>query len=94
MVDDAITNSNSCLLLKMKWKDGRSVLFHTPRSLAGAPVRPAWLSAVAVTSLDARIKMQRHEVDSLPPVKSWPHRPIFVRLSPSVPGQVRCAGAT
>lgn len=31
---------------------------------------------------------QRPELASLPPMKEWPHHPIFVRLSPSVEGQV------
>ncbi|CAM9188942.1 unnamed protein product [Scytosiphon promiscuus] len=34
----------------------------------------------------------RPELASLPPEKEWPHHPIFVRLSPSVGGQVRLDG--
>ncbi|CAM9945118.1 unnamed protein product, partial [Ascophyllum nodosum] len=32
------------------------------------------------------------DVESLPPEQEWPHHPIFVRLSPSVHGQVRLDG--
>ncbi|CAN0434464.1 unnamed protein product [Ascophyllum nodosum] len=34
----------------------------------------------------------RSDVESLPPEQEWPHHPIFVRLSPSVHGQVRLDG--